>query len=39
VTNFRQQPPDVQETFSQAVKAVKTGRKEMEAEFIKVTVR
>jgi len=39
VANFRQQPLDVQETFNQTVKAVKTTRKEMEAEFIQVTVR
>jgi len=37
--NFRQQSLDVQETFNQTVKAVKTTRKEMEAEFIRVTVR
>jgi len=35
--NFRLKSPAVQEDFNQTVKAVKASRKEMEAEFIRVT--
>jgi len=37
LANLRRQSPAVQKTFSQAVKAIKTGRKEMETEFIQAT--
>lgn len=39
VSNFHRKSLEVQENFNQTVKAVKAGRKEMEAEFIRVTVR
>jgi hypothetical protein len=34
--NFRQKPNSVQDKFSRAVQAIKTGRKEMESEFIRI---
>ena len=36
MANFRKQNPVVQETFNHAVQAIKTARKQMEAEFIRV---
>ncbi len=39
VANFHQKPLAVQKNYKQTVKAVKVSRKEMEAEFIRVTVR
>ena len=34
--NLRQKPKSVQDHFSRAVQAIKTGRKEMESEFIRI---
>jgi len=34
--NLRQKPKSVQDLFSRAVQAIKTGRKEMESEFIRI---
>ncbi|MBW2247710.1 MAG: hypothetical protein JRF62_11105, partial [Deltaproteobacteria bacterium] len=34
--NLRQKPKSVQYLFSRAVQAIKTGRKEMESEFIRI---
>lgn len=36
VANLRKKSRSVQDTFSQAIQAIKAGRKEMEAEFIRV---
>jgi hypothetical protein len=36
MANLRQRVQTVQSMFSQAVQAIKKGRKEMEAEFIRV---
>jgi len=34
--NLRQKSKSVQDKFSRAVQAIKTGRKEMESEFIRI---
>ncbi|MFC1516163.1 hypothetical protein ACFL7E_05325 [Thermodesulfobacteriota bacterium] len=36
VANLREKPDSMQSAFSRAVQSVKTGRKEMEAEFIRI---